>query len=228
MRGRILVVEDESTLAMALCDRLESEGYKVGQAETGEIALEKTAGEPFDLILLDIMLPGVDGFEVCRQLRERRLDVPILMLTARTLVLDKVVGFKLGADDYVTKPFDFAELLVRVEALLRRSRSETAPPKGAFRFGSIQVNLRQAEVIRDGKLLPLSAREFKLLRYFIEHRGATLSREELLHRVWEYDTLSCTRTVDIHVAWLRQKLEENPKFPQWIQTVRGLGYKFTA
>ena len=228
MRGRILVVEDESTLAMALCDRLESEGYKVGQAETGEVALEKTAEETFDLILLDIMLPGVDGFEVCRQLRERRLDVPFLMLTARTLVLDKVVGFKLGADDYVTKPFDFAELLVRVEALLRRSRSETAPPKGAFRFGSIQVNLRQAEVIRDGKLLPLSAREFKLLRYFIEHRGATLSREELLHRVWEYDTLSCTRTVDIHVAWLRQKLEENPKVPQWIQTVRGLGYKFTA
>jgi len=221
-------VEDESTLAMALCDRLESEGYKVGQADSGEVALEKAAGESFDLVLLDIMLPGVDGFEVCRQLREKRLDVPILMLTARTLVLDKVVGFKLGADDYVTKPFDFAELLVRVEALLRRSRSETAPPKGAFQFGTIQVNLRQAEVIRDGRLLALSAREFKLLRYFIEHRGATISREELLHRVWEYDTLSCTRTVDIHVAWLRQKLEENPKFPQWIRTVRGLGYKFTA
>jgi len=221
-------VEDESTLAMALCDRLESEGYKVGQADSGEVALEKAAGESFDLVLLDIMLPGVDGFEVCRQLREKRLDVPILMLTARTPVLDKVVGFKLGADDYVTKPFDFAELLVRVEALLRRSRSETAPPKGAFQFGTIQVNLRQAEVIRDGRLLALSAREFKLLRYFIEHRGATISREELLHRVWEYDTLSCTRTVDIHVAWLRQKLEENPKFPQWIRTVRGLGYKFTA
>ena len=222
------MVEDESTLAMALCDRLESEGYKVGQADSGEVALEKAAGESFDLVLLDIMLPGVDGFEVCRQLREKRLDVPILMLTARTPVLDKVVGFKLGADDYVTKPFDFAELLVRVEALLRRSRSETAPPKGAFQFGTIQVNLRQAEVIRDGRLLALSAREFKLLRYFIEHRGATISREELLHRVWEYDTLSCTRTVDIHVAWLRQKLEENPKFPQWIRTVRGLGYKFTA
>jgi two-component system alkaline phosphatase synthesis response regulator PhoP len=150
------------------------------------------------------------------------------MLTARTLMVDKVVGLKLGADDYVTKPFDFPELLARVEVLLRRIRVVPPAPQGSFRFGSIQVNIRQAEVIRDGKLVALSAREFKLLRYFIEHRGAALSREELLNRVWDYDSVSCTRTVDIHVAWLRQKLEENPKNPQWIQTVRGLGYKFIA
>ena len=228
MARRILVVEDEPTLAMAVVDRLEAEGYAVDLATSGELALERAAADTFDLVMLDIMLPGQDGFEVCRQLRQQRLDMPILMLTARSLVLDKVVGLKLGADDYVTKPFDFAELLVRVEALLRRTRVEAPPPKGSFRFGSIQVNIRQAEVIRDGQLVVLSAREFKLLRYFIEHRGATLGRDELLNRVWEYDSISSTRTVDIHVAWLRQKLEDNPKYPQWIQTVRGLGYKFTA
>ena len=228
MRRRILVVEDEPTLAMTLIDRFEAEGYSADVAGTGELALEKAATDTFDLVMLDIMLPGKDGFEVCRQLRQQRLDVPILMLTSRSLVIDKVVGLKLGADDYVTKPFDFAELLVRVEALLRRARVEPPPPQGAFRFGSIQVNIRQAEVIRDGRLIVLSAREFKLLRYFIEHRGATIGREELLSRVWDYDSVSSTRTVDIHVAWLRQKLEDNPKYPQWIQTVRGLGYKFTA
>jgi two-component system alkaline phosphatase synthesis response regulator PhoP len=228
MRRRILLVEDEPTLAMALCDRLEAEGYSVELASTGELALERAAADTFDLVMLDIMLPGKDGLEVCRELRQRRLDLPILMLTARTLMVDKVVGLKLGADDYVTKPFDFPELLARVEALLRRIRIVPPAPQGSFRFGSIQVNIRQAEVIRDGKLVTLSAREFKLLRFFIEHRGAALSREELLNRVWEYDSVSCTRTVDIHVAWLRQKLEENPKYPQWIQTVRGLGYKFIA
>jgi two-component system alkaline phosphatase synthesis response regulator PhoP len=228
MRRRILLVEDEPTLAMALSDRLEAEGYMVDLAPDGELALERAAADSFDLVLLDLMLPRKDGFEVCRELRQRRLELPILMLTARSLTVDKVVGLKLGADDYLTKPFDFAELLARVEALLRRVRVAPPPPNGAFRFGSIQVNIRQAEVIRAGKLVAVSAREFKLLRYFIEHRGATLSRGELLNRVWEYNSVSCTRTVDIHVAWLRQKLEDNPRYPQWIQTVRGLGYKFTA
>ena len=228
MRRRILIVEDEPTLAMTLGDRLESEGYTVDRAATGEAGLERASADSFDLIILDVMLPGTNGFEVCRLLRQHRFDNPILMLTARTLVLDKVVGLKLGADDYVTKPFDFSELLARVEALLRRSRSEPEPPRGSFRFGSIQVNLRQAEVIRGSELLVLSAREFKLLRYFIDHRGATISREELLNRVWEYESIYCTRTVDIHVAWLRQKIEDNPKYPQWILTVRGMGYKFTG
>jgi two-component system alkaline phosphatase synthesis response regulator PhoP len=228
MRRQILLVEDEPTLAMAVTDRLEAAGYFVQQVSTGELALERAVKDTFDLVMLDIMLPGQDGFEVCRQLRQLGLDLPILMLTARSLIVDKVVGLKLGADDYVTKPFDFAELLARVEVLLRRVRVERPSPKGSFRFGSIQVNLRQAEVFRNGQLIALAAREFKLLGYFIEHRGARLSREELLSRVWEYDSLSSTRTVDIHVAWLRQKLEDNPKYPQWIQTVRGLGYKFTA
>jgi two-component system alkaline phosphatase synthesis response regulator PhoP len=228
MQRRILIVEDEPALAMTLADRLEAEGYAIDHAATGEIALERAAADTFDLVLLDVMLPGQDGFEVCRQLRHQRQELPILMLTARSLTVDKVVGLKIGADDYVTKPFDFSELLARIEVLLRRMRVAPPPPKGCFRFGGIQVNIRQADVIRDGQLVTLSAREFKLLRYFIEHRGATISREELLNRVWEYDSASCTRTVDIHVAWLRQKLEDNPKYPQWIQTVRGLGYKFTA
>ncbi len=213
---------------MTLADRLEAEGYSVDLAPTGELALERAAADTFDLVMLDVMLPGRNGFEVCRELRQQRLEFPILMLTARTLTVDKVVGLRLGADDYVTKPFDFTELLARIEALLRRARSTPPPPKGCFRFGSIQVNIRQAEVIREGQLVVLSAREFKLLRYFIEHRGDTLSRDELLNQVWEYDVATCTRTVDIHVAWLRQKLEDNPKYPEWIQTVRGLGYKFTA
>ena len=228
MRRRILIVEDEPTLAMTLTDRLEAEGYAVEHAATGELALDRAAVLNFDLVMLDIMLPGQNGFDVCRQLRQQGSEIPILMLTARSLIVEKVVGLKLGADDYVTKPFDFAELLARVEVLLRRIHIPPRLPEGCFRFGSIQVNIRQADVIRDGKLVVLSAREFKLLRYFIEHRGATLSRDELLSRVWEYDATSCTRTVDIHVAWLRQKLEDNPKYPQWIQTVRGLGYKFTA
>ena len=228
MKRRVLLVEDERTLAMAVADRLESEGYAVSTASTGEAALETVTSETFDLVILDIMLPGQDGFEVCRQLRQLRFETPILMLTARTTLIDKVVGLKLGADDYVTKPFAFAELIARLEALLRRTRIAPLPPKGTFRFGAVQVNIRQAEVIRNGRLVVLSRREFKLLQHFIEHRGVILSREELLQQVWEYDSQSCTRTVDIHVAWLRQKLEDNPKHPQWIQTVRGLGYKFTA
>src|SRR6266568_4942242 len=155
MRRRILLVEDEPTLAMALTDRLEAEGYIVDQVATGELALERAANGTFDLVMLDIMLPGQDGFEVCRQLRQQRMDFPILMLTARSLIVDKVVGLKLGADDYLTKPFDFAELQARVEALLRRVRVDPPPPKGCFRFGSIQVNLRQAEVVRDGQLVVL-------------------------------------------------------------------------
>ena len=228
MRRRILVVEDEPVLAMTLSDRLEAEGYSVDHAGTGELALEIAAKDTFDLVMLDLMLPGENGFGVCRQLRQKSMDIPILMLTARSMTVDKVVGLKLGADDYVTKPFDFAELLARVEALLRRVRTAPPPPKGCFRFGSIQVNLRQAEVIREGQLVVLTARQFKLLKYFIEHRGATLGRDELLRSVWEYDSEISTRTVDIHVAWLRQKLEDNPRYPEWIQTVRGLGYKFTA
>ena len=174
------------------------------------------------------MLPGRDGFEVCRAVRQQGMRAPILMLTARGQLVDRVVGLKLGADDYLVKPFEMAELLARLEALLRRVPRTAAQATDQFRFGDIVIDTRRTEVTRDGALVELSALEFKLLRYFVEHAGATLSRDELLNEVWGYDAMPSTRTVDVHVAWLRQKLEENPRRPQYILTVHGLGYKFAG
>jgi len=227
MKPRILLVEDERGLVLTLTDRLRDEGYEVETCADGNSGLERAVTDSFDLVVLDVMLPGKSGFDVCRDLRQRGVSTPILMLTARGQTVDKVVGLKLGADDYLTKPFEMMELLARIEALLRR-----APPAGpaavGHQFGPVRVDFRSAEVLRDGQAIPLSAREFQLLRYFIEHRGATLSRDELLNEVWGYDTTPTTRTVDVHVAWLRQKLEENPHYPQFILTVHGLGYKFVG
>ncbi|MEO7142505.1 MAG: response regulator transcription factor [Bryobacteraceae bacterium] len=229
MPQKILVIEDEAGLVMTLTDRLQSEGYAVESCGDGETGLARASQEAFDLILLDVMLPGKSGLEVCRKLRQLGVPAPILMLTARGQVVDKVVGLQLGADDYVTKPFDVMELLARIGALLRRSASvETSRPSAGYQFGSVRVDFRRAEVVRDGKPVTLSAREFQLLHYLVEHRGATLSRDELLTRVWGYEAVPSTRTVDVHMAWLRQKLEENPKYPQYILTIRGLGYKFAG
>jgi len=228
MSRSILLIEDEPGLVLTLKDRLTKEGYEVDSAQDGNVGLASALRGQADLIILDLMLPGRSGLDICRDLRQKGIETPILMLTARGQTVDKVVGLKLGADDYMTKPFEMPELLARVEVLMRRNRNAAGGGAAFYSFGNIEVDMRRASATRGGEAVPLSTREFELLRYFIEHRGATISREELLHRVWEYDTLSCTRTVDIHVAWLRQKLEENPKFPQWIQTVRGLGYKFTA
>jgi two-component system alkaline phosphatase synthesis response regulator PhoP len=224
---RILLVEDEPGLVLTLSDRLRDEGYRVDAARDGEAGLERASNDAFDLVILDVMLPRKSGFDVCRDLRQRGVATPVLMLTARGQTIDKVLGLKLGADDYLTKPFEMMELLARVEALLRRAPGST-PGAPVHQFGSIKVDLRSAEVTRDGKPVPLSAREFQLLKYFIEHRGATLSRDELLNEVWGYDSSTTTRTVDVHVGWLRQKLEENSKHPQMIVTVHGLGYKFTG
>jgi two-component system alkaline phosphatase synthesis response regulator PhoP len=224
---RLLLVEDEPGLVMTLTDRLIAEGYDVETATDGETGLARGSAEPFALIILDGMLPGRDGFDVCRTIRQRGVQTPILMLTARGQVVDRVVGLKLGADDYLTKPFEMAELLARLEALLRRA-PHAAPSSDSYQFGDVNVDFRKAEVTRAGQALELSAREFKLLRYFIEHRGATLSRDELLNEVWGYNAMPNTRTVDVHVAWLRQKLEAHPRRPQYIHTIHGLGYKFTA
>lgn len=228
--GRVLLVEDEPGLQLALSDRLASEGYDVETAGDGDVGLARATEERFDLILLDVMLPKRDGFDVCRTLRQRGVHTPILMLTARSQVVDRVVGLKLGADDYLAKPFETMELLARIEALIRRSQAAASPTADATRyvFGDIAVDTRRAEVVKAGAPLELSAKEFQLLRYFLEHRGATLSREELLQQVWGYEHTPSTRTVDVHVAWLRQKLEANPKVPQIIVTVHGLGYKFTG
>jgi len=233
-RVRVLLVEDEAGLRLTLGDRLASEGYAVDSAIDGEAGLARASAGAYDAIVLDVMLPRINGFDVCRELRKRGDETPVLMLTAKGQVVDKVVGLKLGADDYMTKPFEAAELMARLEALLRRSggrqRGRSSGRAGADvqRFGDVSVDLRRAEVTRAGAPVELSAREFKLLKHFLEHRGATLSRDELLADVWGYDEMPLTRTVDVHVAGLRQKIEPNPKIPVFLLTVHGLGYKFVG
>lgn len=228
MNSRILLVEDEPGLVLTLSDLFTAEGYAVETANDGPGGLARAASEDFDLIVLDVMLPGKSGFEVCRELRQQGRDTPILMLTAKTQVIDRVVGLKLGADDYLTKPFDPAELLARVEALLRRANKLNRPAVMRFQFGSVQVDFEKAEVLKEGVPIGLAAKELQLLRYLIDHRGRVLSREELLKNVWEYQAEISTRTVDVHVAWLRLKLERNPQFPRHILTVRGSGYRFAT
>jgi two-component system, OmpR family, alkaline phosphatase synthesis response regulator PhoP len=230
MNKRILLVEDEAGLVMTLTDRLRNEGYLVETSGDGEDALARATSESFDLIILDLMLPMRSGLDVCRDLRQRNNQTPVMMLTARGQIVDKVVGLKIGADDYLTKPFEMLELLARVEALLRRMPATNSAHSeyDTYQFGPIRVDLRRAEISSDNQPIDLSALEFRLLRYFIEHRGETLSRDELLNEVWGYNALVSTRTVDVHVAWLRQKLEPHPRHPRFILTVHGLGYKFVG
>jgi two-component system alkaline phosphatase synthesis response regulator PhoP len=225
MSRSILLIEDEPGLVLTLKDRLTREGYEVDAAQDGNLGLAAAMRGQADLIILDLMLPGKSGLDICRDLRQKGIETPILMLTARGQTVDKVLGLKLGADDYMTKPFEMPELLARVEVLMRRNRS-AGPGAAFYNFGDIEVDLRRASATRAGEAIALSTREFELLRYFIEHRGAAISRDELLSNVWHYDAGTTTRTVDVHVAWLRQKLEDDPKRPQWIMTVHGLGYKF--
>jgi two-component system, OmpR family, alkaline phosphatase synthesis response regulator PhoP len=225
----ILLVEDEKGLIITLTDRLKSEGFEVQTAADGEKGLELACSGGFDLIILDIMLPKKNGYDVCRDLRQKGINTPVLMLTAKGETIDKVLGLKLGADDYLTKPFEVIELLARIEALLRRSpvqNAHTSP--GVFRFGEVAIDFRRAEVKLSDSPIDLSAMEFKLLQFLIENRGTVHSRDQLLDAVWGYDAMPTTRTVDVHIAWLRQKLEANPKYPQFIQTVHGLGYKFAG
>jgi len=224
---RLLLIEDEPGLVLTLRDRLTREGYALDTCGDGESGLERASREPFDLVLLDVMLPRLNGFDVLRELRKRGAQVPVIMLTAKGQVADKVVGLKLGADDYVTKPFEMVELLARIEAKLRRAPAVAHPSEG-YLFDDVRVDFRRAEVTKGGEPLDLSAREFQLLKYFIEHRGATVTREQLLNEVWGYNAMPSTRTVDVHVAWLRQKIEPNPRHPQYVLTVHGTGYKFAG
>ena len=226
---KILLVEDEEGLIITLTDRLVSEGFDVVSANDGKKGFDAAVAAKFDLIILDVMLPKKNGYDVCRDLRQKGIDTPVLMLTAKGETIDKVLGLKLGADDYLTKPFEVIELLARIEALLRRSPTQTnGSTAQAFRFGSVTIDFKRAEVTRDSEAVDLSAMEFKLLQYLIENRGDVHSRDHLLDAVWGYDAMPTTRTVDVHIAWLRQKLEENPRHPQYIQTVHGMGYKFAA
>jgi two-component system alkaline phosphatase synthesis response regulator PhoP len=225
MDTNVLLIEDEPGLRITLSDRIHGEGYIVQTASNGVEGFTLAATDSFDLIILDVMLPRKNGFDVCRDLRQHGIKTPILMLTARSDTFDKVVGLKIGADDYLSKPFEMAELLARIEALLRRPAVRDS---AIHEFGSIRFDARRTEVRRDGAKLLLSAKEFQLLRYFVEHRGETVPRNELLRVVWGYAAAPSTRTVDVHVAWLRQKLEVDPKNPEWIVTVHGLGYRFAG
>ena len=227
MRPNVLFVEDEEALRMTVGDRLRSEGYIVDCAADGDEGFEKATQLPFDLIILDLMLPHRDGLSICRDLRDAGLITPLLMLTAKGQTDDKILGLKTGADDYVTKPFDMQELVARIEALLRRGPTGLTGNRDVYQFATIRVDRRATEVTRDGKPVNLSVREFQLLKYLIEHAGVTVSRERLLIDVWGYNGTIFTRTVDVHVASLRQKLENDPKRPMFIQTVQRVGYKFT-
>src|SRR5579872_3267220 len=228
MDANILLVEDEAGLRMTLGDRLVTEGYAVDYAANGDEAFEKATRLPFDLILLDVMLPRRSGFDVCRDIRQAGLITPIIMLTARGQTVDKVLGLKIGADDYLTKPFEMMELMARIEALLRRAPARPVAQQGPLQIGALAIDLRGTSVTREGKPVRLSAREYQLLRYFVEHRGTTLSRDLILKDVWGFSADTFTRTVDVHVASLRQKLEKDAKQPELILTVQGLGYKFAA
>ena len=228
MNHRILLVEDERGLVRTLSDCLTGEGYSVEAALDGETGFHRAREENFDLLILDVMLPRKNGFDVLRDLRQQGIATPALMLTARGQVIDKILGLKLGADDYLTKPFDMGELLARMEAILRRVPTTDHASPDTYIFGDVWIDFRRAVVTKGGEPVEMAAREYHLLRYFVEHREKVLSRDELLDEVWGYDAMPVTRTVDVHVGLLRQKLEPNPRQPQYFLTIHGLGYKFVG
>jgi DNA-binding response OmpR family regulator len=234
MPEKILIVEDETALRETLAYTLEREGFAVRAVADGVKALEATAEQNPDIILLDIMLPGIDGFEVCRRLRAK-MNVPILMLTARENEIDRVVGLEMGADDYIIKPFHMRELVARIKAHLRRVRllreeknpaPDEVPPQEPIVSGDLSINIARGEAIRNGIPLPLKPKEYELLLYFARHRGQALSREQILERVWGWEYTGDSRTVDVHVRWLREKIEPDPAIPVRLVTVRGAGYRF--
>ena len=225
MKTRVLLVDDEPAIAIPLADRLKQEDYEVQIAQDGQLGYDMAIRRPFELMILDLMLPRRNGLDVCRDLRQNGVQLPILMLTAKTQVTDKVVGLKIGADDYLTKPFDMSELLARMEVLLRRVPPQPAGSRSLIQFGNVRIDLRRAEVWREGNRVALSPKEFQLLQYLVEHPDTVVSREQLLSEVWGYDATTSTRTVDVHIGWLRQKLEDDPKHPRLIETVIGSGYK---
>jgi two-component system alkaline phosphatase synthesis response regulator PhoP len=227
MSWRILIVEDEPGLVLTISDLLTAEGYEVSTAADGPAGLAMASEQQFAVIILDVMLPKKTGFDVCRELRQRGVDSAILMLTAKTQVVNRVVGLKLGADDYLAKPFEPTELLARIEALIRRVRKERRIAVRTFHFDDVEIDFERSEILKAGQRVDVAAKELLLLRYLVDHRDRVVPREEILQKVWEYDSQVTSRTVDVHVSWLRQKLD-NPQNPKHIQTVRGKGYRFTA
>ncbi|MGA9048065.1 MAG: response regulator transcription factor [Dehalococcoidia bacterium] len=230
--GSILIVEDDRTLRDLLQYNLQKEGYKVLTAANGEEGLQVFRNKSISLILLDIMLPVMSGLEVCRIIRSER-QVPIIMLTAKAEEIDKVVGLEMGADDYVTKPFSMRELQARIKALLRRSQEKmsAAAVDAKSRYlesGALKIDLERHEVFNKGDSVELNPKEFELLVFLASNKGKVLSREQILRKVWGYDYIGNARTVDVHIRWLRRKLEKNAENPQYVQTVRGYGYKFAV
>ena len=224
---RVLIVEDDEAMAVALRDGFTYEGYDVRTATDGAAGLKMASEGAHDLIILDIMLPKMNGLDVCRKIRRGGNNVPVIMLTARGQEIDKVLGLKTGADDYVTKPFSFLELMARVEAVLRRSSGYGAA-LDQYRFGDVEIDFKRSEAHKAGQPITLSPREFKLMSFLIEHRGEVLTRERLLDAVWGYENVPFTRTVDMHIAKLRKKVEDKPHEPDYIVTVHRMGYKFTG
>ena len=226
MARTILVVDDEPTLRETLAENLEVEGFRVVTAVDGRTAIERFHDSSPDLVILDLMLPEMSGIEVCRAIR-RESGVPILMLTARDSELDKVVGLELGADDYVTKPFSLRELLARVRALMRRSERQAPPDATAnVELGRVQVDLAGHRILRDGQPLPVKPKAFELLAFLLRNPGQVFTRDQLLEHVWGYDYAGETRTVDVHIHWLRGQVEADPSRPEFLHTVRGVGYVF--
>jgi DNA-binding response OmpR family regulator len=223
---RILVVEDDPAILRGLVDALEQEGYSVLSTRNGRQGLELGLREEIDLVVLDVMLPGMDGYEICRKLREDHLGVPILMLSARSRESDKIVGLEFGADDYVTKPFGVAELLARIKALLRRMNRPDERKLRTYSFGEVSLDFEKFRATRAGKPLLLTAREYAILGHFIRHRGNVVTREELLTSVWGHETAPDSRTVDTHMAQLRKKVEKNTSRPRYLVSIRGAGYRF--
>jgi two-component system alkaline phosphatase synthesis response regulator PhoP len=225
MTKRILVVEDEPGIAMALEDDLRGEGYGVQLAADGDTAVQVASDQPFDLILLDVMLPKKDGFAVCRELRAARVRTPIILLTARTAEPDKILGLESGADDYVTKPYSPAELRARIKAALRRASDDVVE---VFQFGDVEVDFSRRELRRAGKPVPATPLEFRLLETFVRHRGRALGRQRLIDEAWGRDTFVTDRVVDNQVTNLRKKIEPEPSHPTFLLSVRGYGYRFDA
>ena len=225
MSKKVLVVDDDPDVRLFSVTVLEENGYTPLEAEDGEIGLKMIKAEKPDLVILDLMLPGLNGYEVCKRLKETIPEIPIVMLTAKSQESDIVTGLDLGADDYITKPFSILELLARINALLRRSNSNSSIAD-VFHFGNIEIHFKKYEAYKNGKSLHLSPREFEILRLLLERKGEIVTREDLLNQVWGYESIPFTRTIDAHIATLRKKIEERPGKPALIITIHGKGYKF--
>jgi len=228
MKKKILIIEDEMDLIKGLKMNLSDEGFEVDWAIDGAEGLRKALEEKPDLILLDIMLPEMNGLEVCRKLRQNKTGIPVIMLTAKGEEIDKVVGLEIGADDYMTKPFSIRELLARIKVQLRRVESDAKPVLKNYSFGDIEVDFGQYKVRRSGNELDLTSFEMEILKYFIAHRGEVVSRDDLLDKIWGYESYPITRTIDSHILNIRKKIEDDPAHPKYILTVYGGGYRFTG